>query len=71
MTKGFIIEGFDRNGLITPSGAYDLVGEPCARVRSFPNAIRYADCITAVFEHRIEIVGWVEIPHQVPLATSS
>lgn len=60
--SGFVIEDLNRTGLITAAGAYDLINESSARVRSFPQSKRHTDCLTATFDDRVELVGFVEVP---------
>lgn len=61
LRSGFLLETFDRVGIITERGSYTLMNEPSVRVRSFPRSTRHADCILSVGEDFIELVGFIEL----------
>lgn len=61
LRSGFLLETFDKTGIITERGSHVLIDDSRVRIRSFPRSKRHHDCFLAVGEDFVELVGFIEI----------
>jgi hypothetical protein len=55
--RGFLVELQDEVRLINSQGSYSLIGEPVARIRTFPHSRRHSEVILVVRETGISLLG--------------
>ena len=60
ISDGFLVELMDEIVMITPRGAYSLLRERAARIRTFSQARRYQDAILVVEENSVSLIGFFE-----------